>query len=276
MTLIFLGHLRGIYDQMRTHNTNYVYLDATCVSDAKTEFPHISKHDKQTLGLDLSEDWIPVVPAQHYACGGILTNTNGETNVMGLYAIGEAACTGVHGANRLASNSLLEGLVFGKRSVIKSIHYMESVQQLDLLAAEHAQLSPLRFQTTADEAREGSLRRGAQHSEEKMAAIQEIMWQHAGILRNDVELKRGLNKMKELRASLIRDGAGLRSKGNPNPHCKTVADAEMVNMATVAELVLEGAARRKESAGLHHLVPSEKEPTVAAAAGAGKCLDTQS
>merc|ERR1712003_244990 len=144
---------RGIYDQMRIHGSDHVYLDVThlCKEQIEEEFPHISGHVKSVLGLNMSEDYVPVVPAQHYSCGGILTNTRGETDVRGLYAIGESACTGVHGANRLASNSLLEGLVFGKRSVLKSLAYMDNVHPLDLLAAEHSQLSLLRFNGDDDD-----------------------------------------------------------------------------------------------------------------------------
>merc|ERR1712176_600563 len=140
---------RGIYDQMRIHDTKHVYLDVTHLTreQVEEEFPHISGKVRQTLGLEMSETWVPVVPAQHYACGGIWTNTDGETSLKGLYAIGESACTGVHGANRLASNSLLEGLVFGKRAVTSALMRMENVDPLDLFAAEHSQMSPLRFNT---------------------------------------------------------------------------------------------------------------------------------
>ena len=160
----------------------------------------------------MSESWIPVVPAQHYVCGGVLTNTSGETNVKGLYAIGEAACTGVHGANRLASNSLLEGLVFGKRSVLKSLAYMDNVHPLDLLAAEHSQLSLLRFNGDDDDI-DGMTIVGVagdgdgdgddgQQVTEYMKAIQNLMWKYAGILRNDKGLKKGLKKVRQLRSEL--------------------------------------------------------------------------
>ncbi|QDZ26070.1 L-aspartate oxidase [Chloropicon primus] len=237
---------RGIYDQMRLHDTSHVYLDATCLSreEARKEFPNISNHVESTLGIDMSEDWIPVVPAQHYACGGILTSIDGETNVKGLYAIGEAACTGVHGANRLASNSLLEGLVFGKRSVMKSMEYMQSVPQVALSDAEHAKLSSLRFFHDADISKEGPLcYLDDDATFSLMSAIQEIMWEHAGILRNDNDLSRGLEKVKVFKSCL----EGFKG-------CSSMQHAQLINMATVAQLVLEGAVRRKRSAGLHHNV----------------------
>lgn len=237
---------RGIYDQMRRHETAHVYLDATHLtkSECQREFPHISSHVYATLGIDMSQDWIPVVPAQHYTCGGILTSTNGETNVKGLYAIGEAACTGVHGANRLASNSLLEGLVFGKRSVVKSMKYMEEVVEEALLAAEHVQISSLTFAMNDGSPRDCDLSPGGD-IESLISSMQNLMWKHAGILRNDRDLKRGLQKVKRMRRRLLED---LEVS---NTLCNGVKHAELINMVTVGELVLEGATKREVSAGLH-------------------------
>eukprot|EP00205_Picochlorum_sp_RCC944_P000821 CAMPEP_0182608124 /NCGR_PEP_ID=MMETSP1330-20130603/2639_1 /TAXON_ID=464278 /ORGANISM="Picochlorum sp., Strain RCC944" /LENGTH=750 /DNA_ID=CAMNT_0024826839 /DNA_START=71 /DNA_END=2319 /DNA_ORIENTATION=- len=245
---------RAIYDQMRLHETSHVFLDATHLSEEEVneEFPHISSHVSKVLGIEMSESWIPVVPAQHYVCGGVLTNTSGETNVKGLYAIGEAACTGVHGANRLASNSLLEGLVFGKRSVLKSLAYMDNVHPLDLLAAEHSQLSLLRFNGDDDDI-DGMTIVGVagdvdgddgQQVTEYMKSIQNLMWKYAGILRNDKGLKKGLKKVRQLRSE-------LQEQVEKSESCKCVKHAELMNMVDVAELVLIGARKREASAGLH-------------------------
>jgi len=240
---------RGIYDQMKLHGTKHVYLDATHLSREQVdeEFPHISSHVKTTLGIDMSRDWIPVVPAQHYACGGILTNTRGETNVKGLYAIGEAACTGVHGANRLASNSLLEGLVFGKRAVGSARTHMDTVDTWDLSAAEHCQPSPLKFTSSVVEAHERSL----MQVEERYAKVQTLMWKYAGILRSDKGLHKGLEKVRKLKAQLEEDMLVSPSGDSFGGGCTSMKHVELINMVHVAELILQGAIERETSAGLH-------------------------
>jgi L-aspartate oxidase len=108
---------RAIYEEMTNSNSNYVYLDLASYAkiDIKKRFPHIYKTCFQ-YGIDITKDSIPVVPAAHYCCGGILVDEWGRSSLNGLYAVGEVSCTGVHGANRLASTSLLEGLVWGTRS----------------------------------------------------------------------------------------------------------------------------------------------------------------
>lgn len=262
---------RGIYDQMRIHDTKHVYLDVTHLTreQVEEEFPHISGKVRQALGLEMSETWVPVVPAQHYACGGIWTNTDGETSLKGLYAIGESACTGVHGANRLASNSLLEGLVFGKRAVTSALMRMENVDPLDLFAAEHSQMSPLRFNTdngtaAAAAAEEWEGQTDAQVRvpsasldkpvKKKLKKVKKLMWKYAGILRNDKDLKKGLKKVRKLKGKLTEEMQALEA-------CKGVEHVELINMVQVAELVLEGAISRKHSAGLHCNVdrPEPKE-----------------
>lgn len=105
---------QAVFRSMHRVDADHVYLDATRVEDFPRRFPTIMA-SCQSYGLDPREDWLPVAPAAHYFCGGVVTDLTGRTTLPGLYACGEVACTGVHGANRLASNSLLEGLVFGKR-----------------------------------------------------------------------------------------------------------------------------------------------------------------
>jgi L-aspartate oxidase len=106
---------RAIDSEIKKHGTWCVYLDTTHLEEAKlqTEFPTIYER-LASIGIFMEKDWIPVVPAQHYSCGGVVTDLSGRTTVPGLFAAGEVACTGVHGANRLASNSLLEAIVFAK------------------------------------------------------------------------------------------------------------------------------------------------------------------
>lgn len=108
---------RAIQDQMLTHDSDHVWLDISHkpADELMHHFPNIAARCKQD-GIDITRDPIPVLPAQHYTCGGVAAGLRGETGVQGLYAVGEVACSGLHGANRLASNSLLEGLVFADRA----------------------------------------------------------------------------------------------------------------------------------------------------------------
>ena len=105
---------KGIHRQMLADGTDHVYLDARHVEELAARFPTITAYCL-AAGVDPTVDLIPVAPAAHYASGGVRTDLDGRTSIAGLYACGEVACTGVHGANRLASNSLLEGLVFSRR-----------------------------------------------------------------------------------------------------------------------------------------------------------------
>lgn len=110
---------RSILEEMSRTSSEFVYLDATAIDIdfLNAHFPAIKKHCWEKLGIDIKVDLIPILPVQHYSCGGVLVNEFGETSVKNLFAIGELACTGLHGANRLASNSLLEALAFAKFSV---------------------------------------------------------------------------------------------------------------------------------------------------------------
>ena len=118
---------RAITDQMKKNKSDYVYLDATKIKDKFSQrFPTIYKNCLD-LNIDPEKEYIPVAPAAHYTMGGIKTDTWGQTNLTNLYACGECTSTGVHGANRLASNSLLEGLVFGNRlaqKIKKNINFL--------------------------------------------------------------------------------------------------------------------------------------------------------
>jgi L-aspartate oxidase len=173
---------RAIYTEMDS-STGFVYLDARNIDvDPAERFPAIAAKCGE-LGLNLREDLIPVVPSAHYFCGGIKVNANGKTEIKGLYAVGESAGTGVHGANRLASVSLLEGLVFGvraARSIIKSEYrlrpelvdsipswvYPEQVVDFDPLLIAH-----------------------------DMQNIQTTMWNYVGILRSERRLDRALSDL---------------------------------------------------------------------------------
>ena len=124
---------RAIVSEMTLNKKPYVYLDTTHINSniLTTHFPSIKKACKERLGLNIEKDFIPVVPVQHYACGGVKVDEYGETNISGLFAIGEIASTGLHGANRLASNSLLEGIAFAKFCIPKLLNLPSSVSKTE-------------------------------------------------------------------------------------------------------------------------------------------------
>jgi L-aspartate oxidase len=195
-----------------------VYLDMRHVTgiDPHTRFPGISKFLAQH-GLDLRRDLIPVRPAAHYLMGGIRTDIHGRTSLPRLYAAGEAACTGVHGANRLASNSLLEGLVFGARAA-------ETMQEVKPLASQSA---PEPCKQTGPETEYAELR----------AKLQQSMWQNAGLLRDAEGLRKGQDELHHLSASI--------------PGQCSRAALELRNLATIGELIIQSALAREESRGAH-------------------------
>jgi len=195
-----------------------VYLDMRHVTgiDPHTRFPGISKFLAHH-GLDFRRDLIPVRPAAHYLMGGIRTDIDGRTSLPRLCAAGEAACTGVHGANRLASNSLLEGLVFGARAA-------QTMQEEKPLAAQSA---PEPCRQTGPETDYAELR----------AKLQQSMWQNAGLLRDAEGLRKGQDELRHLSASIPRQ-------------CSR-ASLELRNLATVGELIIQSALAREESRGAH-------------------------
>ena len=211
----------------RPGETLPVYLDMRHITgkDLHARFPGISARLKE-YGFELSRDLIPVRPAAHYLMGGIRTDLHGRTTVPGLFAAGEVACTGVHGANRLASNSLLEGLVFGVRAA-------EAMLQ-DGLRAE----TPIAAEKAVAAAR-GSA--SAESDANKVSALRErlrgLMWLHAGLLRDQAGLSTIRSELNTMRRELPAD--------------TTRENAEMCNLHTVAELIVASALARKESRGAH-------------------------
>jgi len=204
-----------------------VYLDMRHVKDLNLHerFPGISAF-LAGYDLDLARDLIPVRPAAHYMMGGIRTDLAGRTSIGGLYAAGEAACTGVHGANRLASNSLLEGLVFGARAAQAML--ADGLSPVRVQAGEIASVSP----SAGEE----------QRIEDAIAKLQIAMWTYAGLLREERTLREGFAAQAECEAAL----AELGSRGITS---RRLSEAQA--MSSVAQAILHSALARTESRGAH-------------------------
>lgn len=217
---------RAILSECTATGSEYVYLDMRDIPSARDRFPNIYR-TCLARGIDLEKEMVPVSPGAHYTMGGIKTNTRGETGITGLYACGEAACTGVHGANRLASNSLLEGIVFGARIVDNAgeILYHRQINQEEIYRNfDHAWV--------LDPPAEGISPADAKHE------MQATMWNKVGIIREQNGLKEAGAKIEHLYRHLTRGDDPL-------------AYMEMVNMLTVARVVIQAALWRRESRGGH-------------------------
>ena len=214
-----------------------VFLDMRAVGetmDLKARFPGISRF-LEGYGLELARDLIPVRPAAHYLMGGIRTDVHGRTSLPGLYAAGEAACTGVHGANRLASNSLLEGLVFG---ALAAEAMVEDVQ----LSGASSQFSDQGSSTVAGVDQDGLV-------EGWIAELQSLMWRDAGLLRDGAGLRRAQTALAAMRETLPR---GLTRRA-----------LEARNLHTVAEVIVRAALGREESRGAHYRIDFPQRDAIA-------------
>jgi L-aspartate oxidase len=192
-------------------------------------FPSIYEFCKSN-GLDIATEMIPVAPAAHYFMGGILTGRWGETTLPGLFACGEVAANGVHGANRLASNSLLEGLVYGKR--IYDYTATGAGTALDLAEYRKSSPLPLFVNTVSLQTREKKM--------PTLAALQNLMWEKVGLTREAEGLRFAVAQLESWEAAL--NAASLN----------TQAERELHNLVTVGYLVAYAALMREESRGAHY------------------------
>jgi L-aspartate oxidase len=201
--------------------------------DLKARFPGISRF-LEGYGLELARDLIPVRPAAHYLMGGIRTDVHGRTSVAGLFAAGEAACTGVHGANRLASNSLLEGLVFG------ALAAEEMVQEKG---------SAVSGQWSEEATTKAGADAAAEDVEGWVAELRVLMWRDAGLLRDGKGLQRARAELEAMRKRMPR---GLTRRA-----------LEARNLHTVAKAMVQAALAREESRGAHYRTDFPKPAEVA-------------
>ncbi len=227
---------RSIISVLKKTKTKNIYLDLRHLGEdfIRNRFPNIYCTLKQ-YNIDITTDLIPIVPAAHYTMGGVKTNLYGETNIPGLYAVGEAACAGVHGANRLASNSLLEGLVFGDRVVKGVKNYIKEVslnlRDIEISCQEQSELKD-RYKD----------------NQEVKRLLRRIMFEKVGIIRSQDSLKQALNFIEENKDLLIYNILDKES-------------FELKNIITLANLTARAALLREESRGAHYRqdFPSKKE-----------------
>ncbi|MBX3635012.1 MAG: L-aspartate oxidase [Rubrivivax sp.] len=222
---------RAIDFEMKKHGLDHVWLDARPIVQDKGEaflkehFPTIHARCL-ALGIDIARQPIPVVPAAHYTCGGVVTDLEGRTDLPGLYAVGEATYTGLHGANRLASNSLLECVVLG-RSCAGSIEHQTDGARPALPPWDESQVEDADEQVVIS------------HNWDELRLM---MWNYVGIVRTTKRLERALHRIKLLRGEIDEYYANFRVNRDL---------LELRNLVTCAELIVRSALRRHESRGLH-------------------------
>lgn len=228
---------RAIDNEMKTRGDDYVYLDCRHIDkdDFIKHFPNIYQKCL-SLNIDVTKDYIPVVPAAHYMCGGIKVDKKGLSSIKNLYAIGECSSTGLHGANRLASNSLLEAIVYAHHAALaciedaKHTNYCETIPDWDAEGTAHPEEMVLLIQSLRE--------------------VQAIMTNYVGIVRSDLRLQRAFDRLE----ILYKENEALYLKTTISPKL-----CELRNLINVAYIIIKHARQRKESVGLHYSINYPKK-----------------
>lgn len=234
---------RSILSEMLAEGTDHQYLDLRHLDAQRMyeRFPTISALCRQH-GFDLAHDLLPVAPAAHYCMGGVMTDTLGRSTLAGLYAVGEVACTGVHGANRLASNSLLEGLVFGLR-LADGLSNAERVREFP---AGRTACNVSVYDNPASDAELLHIQPDEQQISQARRRVRQLMWQYVSLRRNQAGLLEARSQLQNLRRELVQGGSAV-----PSSSLSQTTWPETVNMFKSAELVIAAALQRCESRGSH-------------------------
>mgnify|MGYP000491694204 CR=1 FL=1 len=227
---------RAIDNEMKIRGHEFVYLDVTHknAEETKEHFPNIYKKCLES-GIDITKDMIPVSPIQHYLCGGIVVDLNGCTSIHNLYAAGECSRTGLHGANRLASNSLLEAIVYADAAVKDALKRIEKIDFNELIPAWNDEGTKLPEEMVL--------------ITQSFREVEQIMNSYVGIVRSNLRLKRAMNRLE----ILYRETEDLFERSVVSREI-----CELRNVISVAYLIIKHALRRKESRGLHYTIDYPK------------------
>lgn len=228
---------RAIDNELKIWGEDHVWLDCTHLNPdgLKDHFPNVYEHCLQR-GIDISKDMIPVVPCVHYSCGGIKVDTDGQSTINRLYALGEVSSTGLHGANRLASNSLIEAAVFSHRAVmhsskcLKDLVFEEKIPDWDYKGTTHLEEMVLITQSLRE--------------------VQMIMSNYVGIVRSDLRLERAMVRLE----ILYNETESLYKRSLISKQI-----CELRNLINVGYLIIKMAMNRKESIGLHYSIDYPKK-----------------
>jgi L-aspartate oxidase len=227
---------RAIDNEMKIWGDDHVWLDCTHLNPEglKDHFPNVYEHCRER-GIDFTKDMIPVVPCAHYSCGGIKVDINGQSNIDRLYALGEVASTGLHGANRLASNSLIEAAVYAHRAAIhsgprlKDLTFEEKIPEWDYKGTTHLEEMVLITQSSKE--------------------VQMIMSNYVGIVRSDIRLERAMVRLD----ILYEETEALYKKSLISKKI-----CELRNLINVGYIIIKMAQNRHESVGLHYSIDYPK------------------
>ena len=228
---------RAIDNEMKIRGHEFVYLDVTHknAEETKEHFPNIYKKCLES-GIDITKDMIPVSPIQHYLCGGIVVDLNGCTSIHNLYAAGECSRTGLHGANRLASNSLLEAIVYADAAVKDALKQINNIKYNEFIPDWNDEGTKLPEEMVL--------------ITQSFREVEQIMNSYVGIVRSNLRLKRAMNRLE----ILYRETEDLFERSVVSREI-----CELRNVISVAYLIIKHALRRKESRGLHYTIDYPKQ-----------------